>query len=717
MPAAELEDPDFVPASPVLEAVEDFDAQLFGMSRPEAELTDPNHRLLLELARTALEDAGHDPARCPGRIGVYTGTGHEDYKFEHVRQDAALMARAGPLVDTGLDPDYVATQTSFRLGLRGPSMTLYSACSTSLVTVHLAAAALRSGDCDLALAGGVHVPLPPGRGYLYVEGGILSPDGRCRPFDASAGGTIWGAGGGIVVLRLLSEALRDGDHIRAVILGSAVNNDGAKDSFTGPSVDGQADVLTRALAAARVDPRQVSYVEAHATGTVVGDPIEVAALRRVFASASTDRGWCRLGSAKSNIGHLSQAAGAASLVKTVLALQHRQIPPTLHVQAPNPALDLATGPFRLATELSEWDAGGGPRRAGVSSFGVGGTNAHVVLEETPPLARPRPAPRPAYLLRLSARTPTALAAAAGRLAAHLADRPELDLADVAYTLAVGRAELPHRAAVVARDPVDASAALADRARLHTGTATGPPPPVAFLFSGQGAQYAGMGGQLYRSEPAFRAAVDECARLLAPDLGEDLRPLLFPAAGVAAAADARLAQTALTQPAIFTIGYALAQLWRCWGVEPAAMVGHSIGEYTAATVAGVFTLADALRLVATRGRLMQSMPAGSMLAVPLAEPDVLARLPARLAVAAVNGPAACVVAGPAADVAGFAARLAAEDIATTPLRTSHAFHSPMMDPVVAEFAAAGHRSCRSCRTSPGSRSRPGRPPIPSTGPAI
>ena len=687
VPEQELDDPDFVPAAPVLDATEDFDARLFGISGPDAELTDPNHRLMLELAHTALEDAGRDPTRSPGRVGVYTGSGHEDYKFDHLHRNARVRARMGPLVNTGLDPDYVATLTSYKLGLRGPSLTVHTACSTSLVTLHLACEALRAGDCDTALAGGVHVPLPVGRGYLYVEGGILSPDGRCRPFDASAGGTIWGSGGGVVVLRKLSDALRDGDCIRAVVRGSAVNNDGAKDSFSGPSAAGQAEVVSRALAVGQIDPRTVSYVEAHATGTAVGDPIEVAALGKVFGAASADRGWCRLGSVKSNIGHLSQAAGIAGVIKTVLALEHRQIPPTLHVDKPNPAIDLESGPFRLATQLTEWTADGGPLRAGVSSFGVGGTNAHAVLEEPPPLDRHRPPRRPAHLLRLSAKTPTALAAAVDRLAAHLADRPDLDLADVAHTLAVGRAELPQRAVVVARDTADATAALADGKRPRSGTVTGTPPRVAFLFSGQGSQYAGMGAQLYRSEPAFAAAVDECAGVLAPVLGEDIRALLFPAPDATDDADARLRQTALTQPAVFTVDYALARLWRSWGVRPAAMVGHSIGEYVAATVAGVFDPADALRLVATRGRLMQSMPAGSMLAVQLDAAETAARLPDGVAVATVNAPGTCVVAGPTPAVEELAARLAAEEVGVTPLRTSHAFHSAMMEPILDEFAAA------------------------------
>ena len=679
VPEHELDDPDFVASAPVVDGIEDFDARLFGMGVREAEATDPHHRLMLEVSRTALEDAGYDPARFAGRIGVFTGTGHENYKFEHIHRNAAARARLGPLSEAGYDPDYVATLTSYKLGLRGPSLTAHTACSTSLVTLHLACESLRAGDCDLALAGGVHVMLPVGRGYLHVEGSILAPDGRCRPFDASGGGTIWGTGGGVAVLKPLAAALRDGDTVRAVVLGTAVNNDGAKDSFAGPGVDGQVAVVRRALERAGVDPRTVTYVEAHATGTAVGDPVEVAALRQVFGDREPGAGpWCGLGSVKSNVGHLSQAAGIAGVLKTVLALEHRQLPPTLHVRTPNPAIDLETGPFRLVTELSDWDGGGAPRRAGVSSFGVGGTNAHAVLEEAPEPARPPVPARAAHLLRLSARTGTALEESARRLAGHLADAPGADLADVAHTLAVGRAELPHRAVLVATDPADAVAGLADPKRLRTGRAAAPP-RVAFLFSGQGSQHAGMGAGLHAAEPVYRAALDECADLLDVDLRALLSTRDDPAA------DEELRRTATTQPALFAVELALARLWESWGVVPDAMVGHSIGEYVAATLAGVFTVPDAVRLVTLRGRLMQAMPPGAMLAVQR-DADGL-DLPAGLEVAAVNAPGSCVVAGPADAIEAYAGRLTAEGVGSTTLRTSHAFHSAMMEPVLGEFTAA------------------------------
>ncbi|HVQ92032.1 MAG TPA: SDR family NAD(P)-dependent oxidoreductase [Mycobacteriales bacterium] len=683
-----VDDPAYVPAAPVLAGFDEFDAALFDMTRREAQLADPQHRLFLELAYTALQDAGYDPARYPGDVGVYGGTGTDDYQWQYVRANPKVLAASGGLsTSVGNNPDYVATLVSYKLNLRGPSFTLHTACSTSLVAFHLACEALRNGECDMALAGGVCIELPHGGGYVYHDGGITSPDGHCRPFDARAAGTVWGSGGGMTVLKRLADAIADRDDIRAVVLGNAVNNDGAaKVGFTAPSKDGQAQVVGQALGLAGIDPRTVTYVEAHGTGTALGDPIEVAALSSVYARDTTDRGWCGIGSVKSNLGHLSQAAGVVGLIKTVLAMQHGVLPPTLHYEQPNPAIDFDAGPFYVNAVRSRWRTGGGPRRAAVSSFGIGGTNAHVVLQQAPELDRPRGEPRPAHLLPVSARTPTALAAAVDRLAAHLREHPDAELADVSYTLRTGRVGYPHRAVVVAHDAADAAAALADRKRLHTAAGAGAP-RVAFLFSGQGAQYAGMGAELYRHEPAFRAAVDECADVLAGELGADLRDLLFADEDGRADADAQLGRTEFTQPALFTIEYALARLWQSWGVQPDGMIGHSIGEYVAATLAGVFRLPDALRLVATRGRLMQSMPPGAMLAVPRDETEIAGTLPAGLALATVNGPGTCVVAGPAELVQEFADRLRAGGIRGKTLRTSHAFHSPMMEPVLAEFAAA------------------------------
>ncbi|WP_328853115.1 SDR family NAD(P)-dependent oxidoreductase [Micromonospora globbae] len=681
--AEEVDDPGWVNRAPLVDGYDEFDAGLFGMTAREAEITDPQHRLFLESCHAALEDAGYDPSRYDGAIGVYAGTGGNTYLHRHVLRNKRVggSPHSAVSIATGNSPNYVATNVSYRLDLRGPSLTVHTACSTSLVAFHLACEALRNGECDMALAGGVNIELPH-VGYLGMDG-FTSPDGRCRPFDAGANGTVWGSGAGVTLLKRLSDAIADGDTIRAVVLGNAINNDGAgKVGFTAPSIDGQMEAIAQAVAMAGVDPRTISYVEAHGTGTAMGDPIEVAALSAVYAKDTDDRGWCGIGSVKSNIGHLSQPSGIVSVIKTVLAMEHGLIPPTINYETPNPAIDFADTPFYVANTLTKWDTDGGPRRAGVSSFGIGGTNAHVVLEQAPAAYGAARRVRPAQLLHVSAQTPTALDAALQRLAAHLdgaADAGPEYLADVAHTLRVGRREYPHRAAVVATDLPDAVAALANPRRVQRGVAEGAP-RLAFLFSGQGAQYAGMGAQLYAEEPGFAATVDECAELLRPELGLDIRDLIL---GRDPQAGEKLTETRYTQPALFVVEYALARLWQDAGARPAAMIGHSIGEYVAATVAGVLTLPDALRVVAARGRLMQSLPAGAMLAVSLDEKTVAERLPEGLAVATVNGPGTCVVAGETEAVAAFAEVLKGK---CKLLRTSHAFHSPMMEPILDEFTA-------------------------------
>jgi phthiocerol/phenolphthiocerol synthesis type-I polyketide synthase E len=684
VPAYEVDDPAYVPAAQALDDVEYFDAAFFGMTPREAELRDPQQRIFLELAYTALADAGYDPARYDGDVGVYGGIGSDEYQWRYIRRNPAAFAAAGLLaVATGNHPDYQATLTSYKLNLRGPSLTVHTACSTSLVAVHLASEALRNSECDMALAGAVALDLPQGRGYSHVEGGILSPDGHCRAFDASAGGTLWGNGGGVLVLKRLAEAQADGDHVRAVILGNAINNDGAaKVGFSAPSVDGQAAVVAQALGVSGVDPRTISYVEAHGTGTALGDPIEVTALSTAFGQGTDERGWCAIGSVKTNVGHLGPAAGMAGMIKTVLALEHGVIPPSLHFEKPHPKIDFDSSPFYVNAALSRWDGVGGVRRAGVSSFGIGGTNAHVLVEQAPPVAAdPERVSRPAHLVQVSARTEAALGTSTARLAEHLAAHPDLDPADVAFTLRQGRGVFAHRAAVVAVDTAGAAAALANPKRTISGQAAARP-RVAFLFSGQGAQYAGMSGGLHATEPVFAEALDECADLLASDPdGPDLRAVLF---GRDHDAEQALTRTEAAQPSLFAVEYALARLFRSWGLEPDAMLGHSIGEYVAATLAGVFTLPDALRLVAARGRLMQSMPAGSMLAVQLDEAEVRAGLPGELSVAAVNGPGACVISGPGDAVAAYAAELADREVGSRVLRTSHAFHSAMMEPILGAF---------------------------------
>jgi amino acid adenylation domain-containing protein len=687
-----LRDPAFVRAQGALADSYAFDAAFFGVNAREAEVMDPQHRVFLECAWSALEDAGYDPRRFPGAVGVFGGSGFSAH-LSRVLANRELVASVGNALATFANgKDFLTTRVSYKLGLRGPSVAVQTACSTSLVAIHVACQSLLNRECDLALAGGVSIAADPVGGYLYQEGGILSPDGHCRAFDAAAAGTVGGSGAGVVVLKRMDDALRDGDAIRAVVKGSAINNDGAgKVGFTAPGVEGQAQAIAEALAIAGVEPAEVSYVETHGTGTALGDPIEIAALRTVFGQDEREAP-CALGAVKTNIGHLDTAAGVAGFIKTVLALQHGAIPPTLHFQSPNPETGLADSPFRVNTALSPWTRNGVPRRAGVSSFGMGGTNAHAVLEEAPAPARSAAPDNSARLLVLSARDAEALERMRAGLAAHLAAHPELHLADVAGTLQEGRAAHPLRWSAAVRSLDDARAALAEPdARRPARQAAEPAPPVAFLFPGQGTQHAGMARALYEREPVFRREIDGCASALFPELGVDLRALLFPAEGGEDEANARLRETGLTQPALFAVEYALAKLWMSWGVRPRAMLGHSIGEYVAACLAGVFTLEAALRLVAARGRLMQSLPGGAMLAVPLPEAEVRALLPRTLSLAAVNSAAHCVVSGSAEEIAAFEEMLAARGVSARRLHTSHAFHSAAMEPVLAAFAGEVRRA--------------------------
>jgi amino acid adenylation domain-containing protein len=685
--------PDYVKAKGILGEVDRFDAALFGISPREVELMDPQHRIFLESCWEALERAGYNSGRPEGRVGVFGGESMNTYLITNLLSHLELVASADTLqASLGNDKDPLTSRVSYKLNLKGPSITIQSASSTSLVAVHVACQSLINRDCDMALAGGVSIHLPELSGYMFHEGGTTSPDGHCRTFDARAKGFVSGHGCGVVVLKRLADALRDGDHVHAVIKGSACNNDGSlKVSYTAPSVDGQVEVYSMAYANAGVTPDSLTYVECHGTATPMGDPIEIAALTQAFRSHTDRRNFCAIGSLKSNIGHLDSAAGACGLIKTVLALEHRQIPPSLHFERPNPQIDFANSPFFVNAALRDWETDGAPRRAGVTSLGMGGTNAHVIVEEAP---RPEPSgpSRPWKLLLLSAHAEPALEAATSELAAFLDRRPLLDLADVTYTLQVGRRPFAHRRALLCRDLEDAVRALESRdpERILTTRLEAGDRPVVFLFTGQGSQYPNMGRGLYEGEPAYRGEVDRCCDLLRPHLGLDLRELLFPAPGDEAAAAERLRQTAISQPALFVVEYALATLWMQWGVRPQAMLGHSIGEYVAACLAGVFSLRDALSLVAARGRMMQRLPGGSMLAVPLPEAEVLALLEeetagGELSLAAVNRPSLCVVAGPAPAVEALRERLAARGIDGRPLHTSHAFHSAMMEPMLAPFA--------------------------------
>ncbi|MFE0043488.1 type I polyketide synthase [Streptomyces albireticuli] len=685
---AELGDPHYVRAKGVLEDADRFDAGFFGYSPREAELMDPQQRVFLECAWTALESAGCDPSTFEGRIGVFAGSSLNSYLLFNIARNRRLFDSTG-IHRTVLasDKDFLATRAAYKFDLRGPAVTVQTACSTSLTAVHLACQSLLAGECDIALAGGVSVSVPLRAGYVHERGGILSADGHCRAFDADAGGTVAGNGVGVVVLRRLADALSEGDTVEAVVRGTAVNNDGSlKAGYTAPSVDGQAEVIAEALAVADVHPATVGYVETHGTGTVLGDPIEIAALTRAYREHTEDTGYCAIGSVKTNVGHLDAAAGVTALIKAVLALRHKAVPASLGYVRPNPGLALETSPFFVNDTLRPWTPRPGtPRRAGVSAFGIGGTNAHVVLEEAPDRAPGGPS-RAVQLLPLSAKSAPALAANARRLADHLAHHPDLDLGDVAHTLTRGRQAFATRGAVVAADREEAVEALRRLADTGTGTTAGHEAPVAFLFPGQGAQYAGMARDLYAHEPRFAEELDRCAGLFAPHLGEDLRELLFPPADRAEEAAGRLEQTALTQPALFTVEYALARLWNSWGVRPKAMAGHSVGEYVAACLAGVFSLEDAVRLVAARGRLVQAMPRGAMLTVFLSGEEAARWLgeDGDLCLAAANSTGLSVVAGPEAAVEALRRRLQDAGIASRALHTSHAFHSPSMDGAVGPF---------------------------------
>ena len=681
IPASVRTDSNYVKSRGVIDNVEMFDAGFFGISPREAELMDPQQRIFLEICWECLERGGYVPDACDVPVGVFGGMYNATYFQRHVTAHPARVAQLGEFqVMLGNEKDYIATRVANRLNLTGPAISIHTACSTSLVAIAQAVASLRSRQCDMALAGGASITCPPQSGYLYQEGAMLSPDGHTRTFDQDAQGTVFSDGAAVVLLKRLSQATADGDTILAVIRSAAVNNDGgAKASFTAPSVDGQAAVIAAALDAADIDARSISYIEAHGTATRLGDPVEIAALSKAFRRHTADTGFCRIGSVKSNFGHVVIAAGATGVIKTALSLVNECIPASLHFTTPNPEINLADTPFVVNSTLTKWRRQAHPRRAGVSSFGVGGTNAHVILEEAPLMRPSEPAMGP-QLLCWSARSATALAGGAEQLAAHFVDHPDTNLADAAHTLKVGRKAFSHRACVVAQSSSQAVAALRNvdsiwRAAGTIGTTT---PNVAFMFPGQGAQYARMGANLYECEPVFRDELDACFRALEGFVSFDLKDKLF--SGDAGA----LTATAVTQPALFCVEYALARWWMSLGLRPCALIGHSVGEYVAATLAGVFQLRDAVRLVAKRGELMQSLAAGTMLAVRAPLSIIAPRLTPELALAAENSPGLCVIAGPRIAVETLRAELEAEKIVTRLLQTSHAFHSPMMDPAIAPF---------------------------------
>ncbi len=681
IPAEERKyDSDYVPRRGVIDRPEWFDAAFFNISPREAMVIEPQQRLFLESCWHALEHAGCDPQRFAGSIGVYAGMSNNSWFQREIFFNNTLRDQIG--YETAMianEKDYLATRAAYKLNLKGPALNIYTACSTSLVAVCQAVQGLLSYQCDAALAGGVSVKWPQNRGYTYLEGGILSPDGHCRSYDADAKGTVFSSGLGVVVLKRLEDAVRDGDTVWAVIKGAALNNDGGeKSSFTAPHSDAHAEVISLAHAIAGFEPESVSYIEGHGTATPIGDPIEVAGLTQAFRQGTERTGFCGLGSLKSNVGHMDAAAGVGGLIKTALALYHKQLPATLHYQKPNPALSLETSPFYVVDKLKPW-VSDGPLRAGVSSFGVGGTNAHCALQEAPALPA-SPQTRPEQIIVLSAKSAVALDEQAQLLAAAFDNSVSGNLSDIAWTLQTGRAELPFRRAISAADFPTAAAALRRPAAAVAATTL----KTVFLFPGQGAQHLRMGAETYAQESVFRAAFDECAAGFLPHVGLDIRQFLE---GGSPELAPLLTETRYTQPALFAVEYALARLWISWGVQPDAMIGHSIGEYVAAVLSGVMTLADALRLVAVRGRVLWQQPRGSMLAVRLPVAEVRALLPSELDIAAINAPSLTVVSGAEEDVKAFAAALESAGHTARLLHTSHAFHSRMMDGALDEFHAA------------------------------
>jgi amino acid adenylation domain-containing protein len=685
--------PDYVAARGVLENPGMFDAEFFGISPRDAASMDPQHRVFLETCWNTLEDAGYDASTYTGQIGLFGGCSLNTYLLANLCHDRAFIDEVTGNYQVGEfrsfmgnDKDFLTTRVAYKLNLRGPVISVASACATSLVAACQASQSLLNYQCDMALAGGVSITFPQRRGHVFSEGSIGSKDGLCKPFDADASGTVFSHGAGAVLLKRLADAIADGDHITAVIRGFGVNNDGSmKAGYMAPGVDGQSGVIAAAQAMAGINPRSISYIEAHGTATPLGDPIEVAALTKAFRMGTEDSGFCAIGTAKANVGHLDAAAGVAGLIKTAISLNRATLPPLAQFKTPNPNINFESSPFYVNREANPWQSNG-PRRAGVSAFGVGGVNAHVVLEEAPVVSPVVSSSRPVQLLCVSARSQTALQAARENLAQAIQSNSGLPLDDVAYTLSLGRKAFDHRAAFACSGAGDAVAKLRSASGQTNAATPAKRPDVVFLFPGQGSQFAGMGASLYATEPLYRQQVDECAEILKPFMGQDIREVLFPADVTAPEAAERIQETQFAQTGIFVTEFAMAKLWQAWGIEPRTMAGHSIGEYVAAVLAGVMTREDALRLVSIRGRMMQAMPRGGMIGVRLGEAELQPYLSSDISIAALNAPKLSVLAGPLDAVDRVEEKLKADGALFRRLRTSHAFHSSMMDPMLAEFEA-------------------------------
>ncbi len=684
-----LKNPHYVKAGAHLDKFDHFDPDFFGFSPKEAGILDPQHRQFYECCWEALERAGHPPSKFEGAIGVYAGSGMAAYLAQNIMTNKELVDSVGMFLlrHTGNDKDFLSTRVSYSFNLKGPAVNVQTACSTSSVATHLACQALLSEECDMALAGGVTIDLPHNRGYLYKENEILSPDGHCRAFDHRSKGTIFGSGTGVVVLRRLEDAIKDGDHIHGVIIGSAVNNDGSsKVGYLAPSVEGQAEAITEALEIADVDSDSIGYVECHGTGTPVGDPIEVAALSAAFNETTDRKGFCGLGSVKTNIGHLDTAAGVAGLIKAALSLENKKIPPSLNYEAPNPTVDFSSSPFYVNDKLKEWKAGDEPRRAAVNSLGVGGTNAFVIIEEPPEPEASGEYTRSNHLLTFSAKSRKSLDGYGEKLAQFLKDQPDIDLADAAYTLFEGRENFEHRRVLAVRDREEAISVLEsnDQRRVYTHSADDEEKSLVFMFPGGGAQYADMGKGLYETESVFKQYMDEGFTYLQEKTKLDYKKFIFVGDQNLDDVKRELQKPSVQLPLIFMVEYALAKLWISLGVEPDALIGHSMGENTAACVAGVFSLQDALGLVLLRGQLMDEVPEGGMLSVQLPAEELKTHLHDKLTLAAVNSPLLSVASGTKADLEALSEKLTALDIDNKPVRIDIAAHSWMLDGIMQRF---------------------------------